>query len=35
MGEEYGTESIATFPSSVKSDLEELIKRINELAKEK
>ena len=32
MGED-GTESIATFPISVKYDLKELIKRINELSK--
>ena len=35
MGEEHGTESIASFPINVKSDLEGLIKRINELEKEK
>ena len=28
---EYGTESIGSFPINVKSDLEGLIKRINEL----
>ena len=32
---EYGTESIASFPVNVKHDLKGLIKRINELEKEK
>ena len=32
---DYGTESIATFPANVQVELELLIKRINELTKEK
>jgi len=31
---DYGTESIASFPTDVKCELEGLIERINELAEE-